>query len=79
MTDPELRLAATAVLLRDTEQGLEVLLLRRNAKLAFAAGAWGGDAPAGTRARREMGGRRRRRRRRRASHVTVDANARALV
>ena len=40
MTDPELRLAATAVLLRDTEQGLEVLLLRRNAKLAFAAGAW---------------------------------------
>ena len=40
MTDPELRLAATAVLLRDTGQGLEVLLLRRNAKRAFAAGAW---------------------------------------
>lgn len=40
MTDPELRLAATAVLLRDTEQGMETLLLRRNAKLAFAAGAW---------------------------------------
>jgi len=40
MTDPELRLAATAVLLRDTDQGLETLLLRRNAKLAFAAGAW---------------------------------------
>jgi 8-oxo-dGTP pyrophosphatase MutT (NUDIX family) len=40
MTDPQLRLAATVVLLRDTEQGLETLLLRRNAKLAFAAGAW---------------------------------------
>jgi 8-oxo-dGTP pyrophosphatase MutT (NUDIX family) len=40
MTDPQLRLAATAVLLRDTDQGLETLLLRRNAKLAFAAGAW---------------------------------------
>ena len=40
MTDPELRLAATVVLLRDTDGGLEALLLRRNAKLAFAAGAW---------------------------------------
>ena len=40
MGDNSLRLAATAVLLRDTEQGLETLLLRRNAKLAFAGGAW---------------------------------------
>ncbi len=40
MAENDLRLAATAVLLRDTEQGLQVLLLRRNAKLAFAGGAW---------------------------------------
>jgi 8-oxo-dGTP pyrophosphatase MutT (NUDIX family) len=40
MSDSPLRLASTVVLLRDTEQGLEVLLLRRNAKLAFAGGAW---------------------------------------
>ena len=40
MAQNELRLAATAVLLRDTDQGLQTLLLRRNAKLAFAAGAW---------------------------------------
>ena len=40
MSDSALRLASTVVLLRDTEQGLEVLLLRRNAKLAFAGGAW---------------------------------------
>ncbi len=37
---PLIRLAATAVLLRNSEQGLETLLLRRNAKLAFAGGAW---------------------------------------
>jgi len=37
MAENDLRLAATAVLLRDTEQGLQTLLLRRNAKLAFAA------------------------------------------
>ena len=40
MSDSPLRLASTVVLLRDTEQGLEGLLLRRNAKLAFAGGAW---------------------------------------
>ncbi len=40
MAENDLRLAATAVLLRDTEQGLQALLLRRNAKLAFAGGAW---------------------------------------
>lgn len=40
MIDHQLRLASTVILLRDTEQGLETLLLRRNAKLAFAAGAW---------------------------------------
>lgn len=36
----EARLSATVVLLRDTEQGLEALLLRRNPKLKFAAGSW---------------------------------------
>ena len=36
----EARLSATVVLLRDTEHGLEALLLRRNSKLAFAAGSW---------------------------------------
>ena len=35
-----IRTAATVVILRDGEQGLETLLLRRNSKLAFAAGAW---------------------------------------
>ena len=42
MTDlpVEARLSATVVLLRDTPQGLETLLLRRNPKLAFAAGSW---------------------------------------
>jgi len=34
------RPASTVVLLRDTEQGLETLLLRRNNALAFAGGAW---------------------------------------
>ncbi len=38
MVEP--RLAATVVPLRDAPQGLEVLLLRRNAALAFAGGAW---------------------------------------
>lgn len=32
--------SATVVLLRDTEHGLETLLLRRNAKIAFHGGAW---------------------------------------
>ena len=35
-----IRPAATVILLRDGEDGLETLLLRRNSKLAFAAGAW---------------------------------------
>jgi 8-oxo-dGTP pyrophosphatase MutT (NUDIX family) len=32
--------AATVVLLRDTADGLETLMLRRNSRLAFAGGAW---------------------------------------
>lgn len=42
MTDlsTSIRLAGTAVILRDGPEGLETLLLRRNAKLAFAGGAW---------------------------------------
>jgi 8-oxo-dGTP pyrophosphatase MutT (NUDIX family) len=32
--------AATVVLLRDGESGVETLMLRRNSKLAFAGGAW---------------------------------------
>jgi len=42
MTDSTIpiRLAGTAVLLRDSPEGLETLLLRRNAKLAFAGGVW---------------------------------------
>lgn len=32
--------AATVILLRDGEQGLETLMLRRNSKLAFAGGMW---------------------------------------
>ncbi len=32
--------AATTVLLRDSSQGVETLMLRRNSKLAFAGGMW---------------------------------------
>lgn len=32
--------AATVILLRDTDSGLETLMLRRNSKLAFAGGHW---------------------------------------
>jgi 8-oxo-dGTP pyrophosphatase MutT (NUDIX family) len=32
--------AATVILVRDGEQGLETLMLRRNSKLAFAGGMW---------------------------------------
>jgi 8-oxo-dGTP pyrophosphatase MutT (NUDIX family) len=32
--------AATVVLLRDSPEGLETLMLRRNSRLAFAGGAW---------------------------------------
>ena len=32
--------SATVVLLRDGRSGLELLLLRRSAKLAFFGGAW---------------------------------------
>jgi len=35
-----LRLAATVVLIRDSAPGIQVLLLRRNSKLAFYGGAW---------------------------------------
>ena len=35
-----IRVAATVVLLRDASDGQEVLLLRRNRQLNFAAGAW---------------------------------------
>lgn len=37
---PEVRPASTVVLLRDTPEGLETLLLRRNRALIFAGGAW---------------------------------------
>src|SRR4051794_11852587 len=33
--------AATVVLLRDSSDGLETLMLRRNSKLEFAGGMWG--------------------------------------
>jgi len=36
----EVRPAATVVLLRDSSAGMEVLLLRRQSQLAFAAGMW---------------------------------------
>ena len=36
----EARVSATVVLLRDTVQGLETLLLRRNPRLKFAADSW---------------------------------------
>ena len=37
---PEAVPAATVILLRDTSDGLETLMLRRNSKLAFAGGHW---------------------------------------
>jgi 8-oxo-dGTP pyrophosphatase MutT (NUDIX family) len=37
---PEARPASTVVLLRDTEDGLETLLLQRNKALKFAGGLW---------------------------------------
>jgi len=37
---PEIRPASTVVLLRDTPDGLETLLLKRNKALIFAGGAW---------------------------------------
>ena len=36
----EARPASTVVLLRDTDNGLETLLLKRNKALVFAGGAW---------------------------------------
>ncbi len=36
----EIRPAATVIVLRDSDEGLQTLLLRRNSKLAFAGGAW---------------------------------------
>ena len=35
-----LRNAATVLIMRQAQTGMEILLLRRNAKLAFAGGAW---------------------------------------
>jgi len=40
MSDDELRPASTVVLVRDTEQGMETLMLRRNKALVFAGGLW---------------------------------------
>ena len=42
MAEPSLEIfpAATVILLRDREQKLETLLLRRNSKLVFSAGMW---------------------------------------
>ena len=37
---PEVRPASTVVLLRDTANGLETLMLKRNKALIFAGGAW---------------------------------------
>lgn len=37
---PQARPASTVVLLRDTPQGLQTLMLRRNKDLIFAGGAW---------------------------------------
>ena len=38
--EPDAVPAATVILLRDGEDGLETLMLRRNSKLAFAGGHW---------------------------------------
>ena len=38
--DTEVRLASTVVLLRDTPDGLQTLMLKRNKALVFAGGAW---------------------------------------
>ena len=38
--EPEVRFASTVVLLRDTPDGLQTLMLRRNKALVFAGGAW---------------------------------------
>ena len=41
MTDPKaLRPASTVVLLRDTDHGMETLMLKRNKALMFAGGLW---------------------------------------
>lgn len=37
---PEARPAATLILLRDTDDGMQVLMVRRNATLKFYGGAW---------------------------------------
>ncbi|MET0377841.1 MAG: NUDIX domain-containing protein [Spongiibacteraceae bacterium] len=39
-TEVEVRPAATVALLRERPEGMEILLLRRQSKLAFAAGMW---------------------------------------
>jgi 8-oxo-dGTP pyrophosphatase MutT (NUDIX family) len=40
MSTPELRSAATVILIRDGEAGPEVLMLKRNKALLFAGGVW---------------------------------------
>ncbi|MBT5135776.1 MAG: NUDIX hydrolase, partial [Halieaceae bacterium] len=41
MTDiPDARPASTVVLLRDTHNGMETLMLKRNKALMFAGGLW---------------------------------------
>ncbi len=78
--------AATVVLLRDGDDGLEVLLARRSSKLAFHGGAWVfpggridpddyGDAPDDLLARRTP----RRRYARRMEEAGVDVDGDALV
>lgn len=41
-SDPKVipRLSATIILIRDTDEGVKVLLMRRNSKLNFCAGMW---------------------------------------
>lgn len=40
MSIPQAHPAATVILLRDSEPGIEVLMVRRNSQLAFHGGAW---------------------------------------
>lgn len=40
VNSPEVRPASTVVLLRDTSEGLQTLMLKRNKDLIFAGGAW---------------------------------------
>ena len=51
-----LRNAATVLIMRQAKTGMEILLLRRNAKLAFAGGAWVFPGGAVDQADSELGG-----------------------